>query len=246
MDSHRIPRTRRPLPAVTRLTLGISVTEADFLCYVYLRFHESDSLQMIGQLRGKLLHKKPNLVLVEVQGVGYEVAIPLTSFYELPGEGAEVVLQVHTHVREDALALFGFCTRREKDFFLKLISISGIGPKLAIAILSGAKVEELAQAIADGNLTRLTAIPGIGRKTAERLVLELKGQITPFLLPEQVRAAGAPLGADGMQEDILSALINLGYPRASAEKALSTVLRSGTAERSFEGLLRPTLQLLAG
>jgi holliday junction DNA helicase RuvA len=201
---------------------------------------------MIGQLRGKLVHKKPNLVLLDVQGVGYEVHIPLTSFYELPEEGNEVMLKVHTHVREDALSLFGFCSQREKDLFLKLISISGIGPKLAVCILSGAKVEELAQAIADGNLSRLTGIPGVGRKTAERVVLELKGQITPFLLPEQVRAAGAATGADGLQEDILSALVNLGYPRAGAEKALSIVLRSGHAERSFEGLLRHTLQLLAG
>lgn len=200
---------------------------------------------MIGQLRGKLLRKKPNLVLIDVQGVGYEVFIPLTSFYELPEEGGEVMLKVHTHVREDALALFGFCTQREKDLFLKLISISGIGPKLAVAILSGAKVEELAQAIADGNLTRLTAIPGVGRKTAERVVLELKGQITPFLLPEKARAPGAPAGADALQEDILSALMNLGYPRAGAEKALSAVLRSVNVERSFEGLLRHTLQMLA-
>ena len=201
---------------------------------------------MIGQLRGKLLYKKPNLVLLDVQGVGYEVYIPLTSFYELPEEGNEVMLKVHTHVREDALALFGFCSQREKELFLKLISISGIGPKLAVSILSGAKVEELAQAIADGNLSRLTAIPGVGRKTAERVVLELKSQITPFLLPEQARAAGAPTGADGLQEDILSALVNLGYPRAGAEKALSAVLRSGNAERSFEGLLRHTLRQLAG
>ena len=203
-------------------------------------------LRMIGQLKGKLLQKKPNLVLVDVQGVGYEVCIPLTSFYELPEEGHEVMLKVHTHVREDALALFGFCTQREKDLFLKLISISNIGPRLAVSILSGARVEELAQAIAEGNLSRLTAIPGVGRKTAERLVLELKGQITPFLLPEQAQAVGAAAGRDGIQEDILSALVNLGYPRAGAEKALSTILRSGSAERSFEGLLRQTLQTLAG
>jgi Holliday junction DNA helicase RuvA len=174
------------------------------------------------------------------------VSIPLTSFYELPDEGNEVLLKVHTHVREDALALFGFCSQREKDFFVKLISISGIGPKLAVSILSGAKVEELAQAIAEGNLARLTAIPGVGRKTAERVILELKSQITPFLLPEQARAAGAPAGVDALHEDILSALVNLGYPRAGAEKALAAVLRSGTVERSFEGLLRHTLQLLAG
>jgi Holliday junction DNA helicase RuvA len=200
---------------------------------------------MIGQLRGKLVHKKPNLVLIDVQGVGYEVFIPLTSFYELPEEGNDVTLRVHTHVREDTLTLFGFCSQREKDLFLKLISISGIGPKLAVSILSGAKVEELAQAIADGNLSRLTAIPGVGRKTAERVVLELKGQITPFLLPEQARAAGMS-GGNALQEDVLSALINLGYPRVSAEKVLSGVLRSADPERSFEGLLRRTLRLLAG
>ncbi len=201
---------------------------------------------MIGQLKGTLLHKKPNLVLVDVQGVGYEVLIPLTSFYELPGEGHVVSLKIHTHVREDAFTLFGFCTQREKELFLKLISVGGIGPKLAISILSGAKVEELAQAIAENNLGRLTAIPGVGRKTAERVVLELKAQMTPFLLPEQLQTAGASAGADGLQEDILSAMVNLGYPRAGAEKALASVLRSGAAERSFEGLLRRTLQMITG
>ncbi len=201
---------------------------------------------MIGQIRGRLLQKKPNLALIDVQGIGYEVFIPLTSFYELPDEGNEIVLKVHTHVREDALSLFGFCTQHEKDLFLKLISISGIGPRLAVGILSGARVEELAQAIADGNLVRLTAIPGVGRKTAERLVLELKGQIAPFLLPERARASGQAAGAHGIHDDILSALVNLGYPRAGAEKALAAVLRSADVESSFEGLLRHTLQQLAG
>jgi len=201
---------------------------------------------MIGQIRGRLLLKKPNLALVDVQGVGYELFIPLTSFYELPEAGHEVELKVYTHVREDALSLFGFRSQREKDLFLKLISISGIGPRLAVGILSGARVEELAQAIADGNIVRLTAIPGVGRKTAERLVLELKGQLTPFLLPEAAGAAGPRAAADGMHEDILSALVNLGYPRAGAEKALAAILRSANAESSFEGLLRHTLQQLAG
>jgi Holliday junction DNA helicase RuvA len=202
---------------------------------------------MIGYLRGHLISKRPNQVLVDVQGVGYEVQIPLTSFYELPGEGNEVILKIHTHVREDALSLFGFCSQREKEFFLKLISISGIGPKLAIAILSGAKVDELAQAVADGNLARLTAIPGVGRKTAERLVLELKSQITRFLLPDQAPPGqGLEAKTDALQEDILSALVNLGYPRAAAEKAFSAVLNSGQSERTFEDLLRRTLGRLAG
>src|SRR6059036_1208275 len=174
---------------------------------------------MIRHLRGHLLVKKPNSVLLDVHGVGFEVHIPLTSFYDLPAEGNEVALKIHTHVREDALILYGFSSQREKDFFLKLIAISGIGPKMAIGLLSGGKVEELAQAIADADLSRLTAIPGIGRKTAERIVLELKGQITPFLLPEQERKTLEVSGSDGLQEDILSALVNLGYPRQAAEKA---------------------------
>ena len=175
---------------------------------------------MIGYLKGQLLSKKPNLILLDVQGVGYEVHIPLTSFYDLPGEGSQVALKIHTHVREDALMLYGFCSQREKDFFLKLVSISGIGPKVAIGILSGARVEELAQAIAEGDLARLTTIPGVGRKTAERVVLELKNQIAPFLLAEQAQQAQGVSRMDGLEEDILSALVNLGYPRASAEKAL--------------------------
>jgi Holliday junction DNA helicase RuvA len=201
---------------------------------------------MIGQLRGQLLSKKPNTVVIDVHGVGYEVHIPLTSFYELPNEGSDVALKIHTHVREDALILFGFHSQREKDFFLKLISISGIGPKLAISILSGAQVEELAQAIADGNLSRLTSIPGIGRKTAERLVLELKSQITPFLVSEQVESGRDVAKLSALEEDILSALVNLGYPRNSAEKALATVLRSAECERTFEDVLRNTLRRLAG
>jgi holliday junction DNA helicase RuvA len=201
---------------------------------------------MIGYLKGLLLQKKPNVLLVDVHGVGYEVFIPLTSFYELPGEGGEVSLRIHTHVREDALTLFGFHTQREKELFLKLISISGIGPKLAISILSGAQVEEIAQAIAEANLGRLTAIPGVGRKTAERLVLELKSQITPFLLPEQGEGAKGAAAPSALEEDVLSALVNLGYPRASAEKALSAVLRTAECERTFEEVLRSTLRRLAG
>ena len=202
---------------------------------------------MIGQLRGKLLSKKPNVLLLDVQGVGYEVTIPLTSFYELPDEGNEVTLKIHTHVREDALVLFGFHSRQEKEFFLKLLTISGVGPKLAITILSGAPVHELAQALVEGNTGRLTAIPGVGRKTAERLTLELKGQMSAFILPEQaeaVKTAGAPPTA--MEEDILSALVNLGYPKPAAEKAVSLALREDGAERTFEGILKNALKRLAG
>jgi Holliday junction DNA helicase RuvA len=201
---------------------------------------------MIGQLHGKLLSKKPNVLLLDIQGVGYEVFIPLTSFYELPDEGGEITLKIHTHVREDALVLFGFRSQREKEFFLKLISISGIGPKLAITILSGAQVEELAQALVEGNLGRLTAIPGVGRKTAERLILELKNQMASFVLPEQAESSQKESPNTLLEEDILSALTNLGYPRASAEKALSMVLRAADCQRTFEEVLRNTLRRLAG
>ncbi|MDR1726901.1 MAG: Holliday junction branch migration protein RuvA [Acidobacteriota bacterium] len=201
---------------------------------------------MIGQLRGKLINKKPNLLLVDVQGVGYEATIPLTTFYELPEEGGEVVLKIHTHVREDAIVLFGFHSQREKDFFLKLVTVSGVGPKLAVAILSGAPVEELAQALAAGDTHRLTSIPGVGKKTAERLALELKGQMSAFLLPEQAEAAKASGAALSVEDDILSALVNLGYPRPSAEKAISLALRDEGVERTFEGILKTALRRLAG
>lgn len=201
---------------------------------------------MIGQLRGLLLAKKPNQVLLDVQGVGYEVHIPLTSFYELPAEGNEVLLRIHTHVREDALLLFGFISQKEKDLFLKLISISGIGPKLAISILSGGRVDELALAVANGNLARLTTIPGVGRKTAERVILELKGQIAPFLASGEVESRQAGPARDRLEEDILSALVNLGYPKSGAEKALAAVTSGPECERTFEELLRRTLRQLAG
>ena len=201
---------------------------------------------MIGQLRGKLLQKKPNSLLLDVNGVGYEVTIPVTSFYELPDEGNEVTLKIHTHVREDALVLFGFNTQREKEFFLKLISVSGIGPKLAIAILSGAQVEELAHSIAEGNILKLTSIPGVGRKTAERLSLELKSSVSSFILPEQNEASKSAATPSALEEDVLSALVNLGYPRAAAEKALAIALRSDEGARTFEDVLRNTLRRLAG
>ena len=201
---------------------------------------------MIGYLKGRLFRKKPNSIILDINGVGYEISIPLSTFYELPEEGKEVSLNVHTHVREDAISLFGFHTQREKDLFLKLISISGIGPKLAVVILSGAQVEELAAAISEGNLARLTAIPGVGRKTAERMVLELRNQITPFLLPDQVEAAKEVNVFGAIEEDVLSALVNLGYPRPAAEKALKAALRSEQCERTFEDIIRNTLQSLAG
>ncbi len=201
---------------------------------------------MIGQLRGQLLLKKPNFLLLDVQGVGYEVHIPLTTFYDLPAEGNEIVLRIHTHVREDALTLFGFVTQREKDFFQRLLSVNGVGPRLAIAILSGARVEELAHAIAAGDLARLTAIPGVGRKTAERVVLELKPHVKPFLAPQEAAGTREAPQAGALEDDVISALVNLGYPRNAAEKALSGTLAAGDCGRSFEDLLRAALRRLSG
>ncbi len=201
---------------------------------------------MIGYLKGRLFRKKPNIITLDVHGIGYEVSIPLSTFYELPEEGSDVSLNIHTHVREDALLLYGFHTQREKDLFLKLISISGIGPKLAVVILSGAQVEELAASISESNLARLTAIPGVGRKTAERMVLELKSHMTTFLLPEQAQTAQETNAFGALEEDVLSALVNLGYPRPAAEKAIKGILRSGQCERTFEDVLRNTLHSLSG
>jgi holliday junction DNA helicase RuvA len=197
-------------------------------------------LPMIAHLRGRLLAKHPNQVVVDTAGVGYEVAISVPTFSHLPAVGSEVALHIYTHVREDVIALYGFLRRAEKQLFEKLIAVNGIGPKLAITVLSGMPADELTGAIRGNDLARLTRIPGIGKKTAERLVLELRDKL-PF--PETgevaIPAAGTPA-----EEDVLSALVNLGYPRAAAEKAISSAARSGTGE-SFEVLFKQTLAFLS-
>jgi Holliday junction DNA helicase RuvA len=189
---------------------------------------------MIAHLRGKLLAKHPNQIIVETGGVGYEVTISIPSFSDLPEAGAEVSLHIHTHVREDLLALYGFLRSSEKLLFEKLITVSGIGPKLAITILSGMAADDMARAIRGNDIARLTRIPGIGRKTAERMVLELRDK-----LPE---AGAAPVAApthSPVEEDVLSALLNLGYQRPAAEKTLAAVSKKSGA--TFEALFRETL-----
>jgi len=195
---------------------------------------------MIGHLRGRILEKRPNQVILEVNGVGYDVNIPVSTFYQLPDPPGEAQLHIHTHVREDALALYGFLSTGEKRVFEKLISVSGIGPRLAVTILSGLEVAELVPAIRNSDLVKLTHIPGVGRKTAERIVLELRDKLAEV---EGQRAAAAPAGFSTEQEDALSALLNLGYQRSAAEKA---VRRAAELERggSFDALLRRALQLL--
>ena len=192
---------------------------------------------MIAHLRGKLIARHPNQVIVDAMGVGYEVTISVPTFSELPPAGGEVSLHIHTHVREDQIALYGFLRPEEKHLFEKLISVSGIGPKLAITILSGMPTNEMTSAIRGNEVARLTKIPGIGRKTAERMVLELRDKLPPAGTDQlQVVTSLSPV-----QEDVLSALMNLGYQRASAEKALSTVEKNG----SFDAMFRAALAVMS-
>ena len=195
---------------------------------------------MIAHLRGTLLAKHPDQAIVEAHGVGYDVVISVPTFSELPAAGAEVALHIHTHVREDALSLYGFLRIAEKHLFEKLLTVSGIGPKLAITILSGMPADEMVGAIRGADLVRLTRIPGIGKKTAERMVLELRDKLpAPTGTAEVSMAATSPI-----EEDVLSALVNLGYQRAAAEKALQ-VARSGKGAQSFDVLFREALAVLS-
>ncbi len=194
---------------------------------------------MIAHLRGRLLSKHPNQAVVETGGVGYDVHISVPTFSELPAVGAEVVLFIHTHVREDALALYGFLRAGERKLFERLIGVSGIGPRLAITILSGMPAEEMVGALRAGDAARLTRIPGIGRKTAERMVLELRDKLEGLA----ATAAGPPSGVTPVEEDVLSALQNLGYSRPSAERALAVASKNGKGD-SFEALFREALAVL--
>lgn len=196
---------------------------------------------MIGQLRGRLADKRPNQVLVDVGGVGYLVQVPLSSYAALGELHTEVTLLIHTHVREDALALYGFVSSREKHLFEMLLSASGVGPSLALKILSGMSVEELVPAIRGGDLGRLTKIPGVGRKTAERMVVELKDKLETVVLEAQKPAPASPAGVEA---DVISALVNLGYDSRAAESAVAEAAHeAGAAE--FEKLLRAALQVLS-
>ena len=191
---------------------------------------------MIAHLRGRLLEKSPNRVVVEAGGVGYDVTISVPTFSDLPKSNEEVELHIHTHVREDALSLFGFLRREEKQLFEKLIGVSGIGPKLAITILSGMSAEFMVAAIRSNDLGTLTKIPGIGKKTAERMVLELRDKLEGF-------EASAPATVlVPVEEDVLSALVNLGYQRSAAERAVSQA--NGSGGKSFESLFKDALGML--
>jgi Holliday junction DNA helicase RuvA len=196
---------------------------------------------MIGLLHGKLLEKRPNQVILDVGGVGYLVAVPLSTFAALGELHADVTLLVHTHVREDALALYGFLSAREKHFFELLLGASGVGPSLALKILSGMNVEELVPAIRTGDLVRLTKIPGVGRKTAERIIVELKDRLEAVAKEVDKPAAASPAGAEA---DVKSALVNLGYDERTAESAVAEAQREAGSS-SFEKLLRVALATLS-
>ena len=198
---------------------------------------------MIAHLRGRLLEKHPNRVIIDVQGVGYDVHVPLSTFYEMAEPGGDIALRVHTHVREDALTLFGFATLLELQIFERLISVSGIGPKLALAVLSGIETNELVAAIRQANVARLTAIPGIGKKTAERIGLELKDKMAAFL-PAEREPSAEVLASETLRTDVLSALMNLGYHRPLAEHAADAALRK-VPGGPFENTLKYALRELS-
>ncbi|MGC9157585.1 MAG: Holliday junction branch migration protein RuvA [Terracidiphilus sp.] len=195
---------------------------------------------MIAHLRGKLIHKEPGQAIVEAGGVGYDVVISVPTFTALPAVGAEAALHIHTQVSEDQIALFGFLDREEKRLFERLITVSAVGPKLAIKILSGLAVERTVQAIRGQDHAQLTRIPGVGRKLAERLVVELKDKLDDFAVAPQPSAVAGPA-----VDDVLSALVNLGYQRAAAEKAIEqAVARDKTLAADFDGLFRGALKVI--
>ena len=204
---------------------------------------------MIAHLSGTLLTKEPNSIIVDVSGVGYEVNIPLSTFYDLEDAGANVQLRIYTHVKEDALQLYGFKTARERELFVHFISVSGIGPKLGIALLSGMSADELIASIKTNNLARLTLIPGVGRKTAERLIVDLREKMTALAATQVAEETGRPdapilTSEDDVRSQALSGLLNLGYQKSAAEKAIDGAL-SEDGEVTVESVLRRGLRKLA-
>jgi holliday junction DNA helicase RuvA len=202
---------------------------------------------MIALISGKIVHKGISHVIVDVHGVGYRIFIPLTTFYELPEAGQVITLHVHTNVKQDAINLFGFYTVQERDLFQLMISVSGIGPKMSMNILSGISAQELLRAISGGNVGKLVNIPGVGKKMAERLILELKEKVIKKMMMEKMPATDDQHQAgEIIIEDALSALVNLGYKSNVAKDALDKVLRASEEELGMDQLLKKTLKILAG
>lgn len=203
---------------------------------------------MIACIRGTLIEKSATQIIIDAGGIGYRVFVPLTTFYELPETGQSIQIHTHTHVREDAIHLFGFHTYDEKEIFESMISVSGIGPKLAINILSGITARELASAISGGNVSRLLSIPGVGRKTAERMILELKDKLNKLIGNKDDHAkAGLIPNSELMLEDAISALVNLGYKGNAVRGVLEDVMQSSTGQSlTLDLLLKQALKALAG
>ncbi len=202
---------------------------------------------MIALIRGKIAYKGISHVVVDTQGVGYRVFIPLTTYYELPDLGHVVTLHIHTHVKQDAISLFGFYSIEERELFQLMISVSGIGPKIAMNILSGISANDLLQAISGGDLGKLVSIPGFGRKMAERLILELKEKVIKKMIAENIAPADMQRkAAEVVKEDALSALVNLGYKSHAAKDAIDKVLQAAEQELAMDQLLKNTLKILAG
>jgi Holliday junction DNA helicase RuvA len=201
---------------------------------------------VIAHLRGSIFDKHPNRIVIDVSGVGYEVFVPLSTFYGLGEPGTGAALRIHTHVREDAIVLYGFATQLEQDLFERLIGVSGIGPKVALAVLSGIEPEELIRAIERGDLARLTAIPGVGKKTSERIVLELKDRLPRASVVAAAVGVAEP-EAPVLRDDVISALVNLGYHRPLAEKAAEAAIKiiGSASDASFERVLKQALREVA-
>jgi Holliday junction DNA helicase RuvA len=199
---------------------------------------------MIAHLRGSLQLKSPKCLVIDVSGVGYEVTVPLTTFYELPALGSAVSLHVHTHVRENALQLYGFRTSHEKDLFIRLMSVNGIGPRLAVNILSGISAQDLVASVRRGDVARLTIIPGVGRKMADRIVVELKDKLTALDVTEESDVPASPEISLALLDDALSALLNLGYKRGVAQRAVEQASKLLQGDVTLEGLLQESLRAL--
>ena len=200
---------------------------------------------MIAHIQGRLHFKSPEHLIIDVDGLGYQIYVPLTTFYDLPDVGSTVALHIHTHVREDALQLYGFQSPEDKVLFVRLISVAGIGPRLAVNILSGITWAELADTILRGDLARLISIPGVGRKTAERIMVEMRDKLPPLALGQEVAGPTKRAASDAIAEDVLSALCNLGYKKGVAHRAIENAQQRLQGEVTLENLLKESLRSLA-
>jgi Holliday junction DNA helicase RuvA len=200
---------------------------------------------MIAHIQGLLHFKSPEYLVIDVEGIGYQVQVPLSTFYDLPQVGSTVSLHIHTHVREDALQLYGFQSPEEKTLFVRLMSIAGIGPRLAVNILSGISPAELVESLSQNNLARLTSIPGVGRKTAERIMVEMKDKVSTLAPGLDVTVTVRTTADEAMNEDVLSALINLGYKKGVAQRAVENARHRLEGEITLESLLKESLRALA-